>query len=125
MRSFTMSTTQRNQVTIPGEVRHHLGIESRDKVSFTIEDNGAVRLRKAPFTLETVYGSVKALEDHGDLEDIIRMAKEEKASDLAQYPFLDFADALGVAHMEARGIAEILSYDMDFDRLPGVARVEP
>ena len=82
MRSFTMSTTQRNQVTIPGEVRHHLGIEPRDKVSFTIEDNGAVRLRKAPFTLETAYGSVKALDDHGDLEDIIRMAKEEKAAEL-------------------------------------------
>jgi len=61
MRSFTMSTTQRNQVTIPGEVRHHLGIEPRDKVSFTIEDNGAVRLRKALFIIETVYGSVKAM----------------------------------------------------------------
>ena len=82
MRRFTMSTTQRNQVTIPGEVRHHLGIEPRDKVSFTIEDNGAVRLRKAPFTLETAYGSVKALGDHRDLEGIIRMAKEEKAADL-------------------------------------------
>ena len=79
MRSFTMSTTQRNQVTIPGEVRRYLGIEPRDKVSFTIEDNGTVRLRKAPFTLETAYGSVQALEDHGD---IIRMAKEEKAADL-------------------------------------------
>ena len=82
MRSFTMSTTQRNQVTIPGEVRHHLGIEPRDKVSFSIEDNGAVRLRKAPFTIETVYGSVKTLDDHGDIEDIIRMAKEEKAAEL-------------------------------------------
>ena len=49
-----------------------------------------------------------------------------RALDLyAQYPFLDFADALGVAHMEARGITEILSYDRDFDRLPEVARVEP
>ena len=49
-----------------------------------------------------------------------------RALDLyAQHPFLDFADALGVAHMEARGISEILSYDRDFDRLPGVARVEP
>lgn len=82
MRSFTMSTTQRNQVTIPGEVRRHLGIEPRDKVSFTIENNGSVRLRKAPFTLETAYGSVKALEDDRDLEDIIRMAKEQKAADL-------------------------------------------
>ena len=43
----------------------------------------------------------------------------------AQYSFLDFADALGVAHMAARGIAEIVSYDRDFDRLPEVARVEP
>ena len=43
----------------------------------------------------------------------------------AQYPFLDFADALGVAHMEARGVSEILSYDRDFDQLPGLARVEP
>ncbi len=82
MRSFTMSTTQRNQVTIPAEVWHHLGIEPRDKVSFAIEDNGTVRLRKAPFTLETAYGSVKALEGHRDLDDIIRMAKEEKAADL-------------------------------------------
>ena len=82
MRSFTMSTTQRNQVTIPGEVRHHLGIEPRDKVSFTIEDDGAVRLHKAPFTLETAYGSVKAREDHGGIEDIIRLAKEEKAAAL-------------------------------------------
>ncbi|MDE0137082.1 MAG: PIN domain-containing protein [bacterium] len=49
-----------------------------------------------------------------------------RALDLyAQYPFLDFADALGVAQTEARGITEILSYDRDFDRLPEVARVEP
>ena len=44
------------------------------------EDDGAVRLRKAPFTLETAYGSVKALEEDRDLADIIRMAKEEKAA---------------------------------------------
>lgn len=43
----------------------------------------------------------------------------------AQYSFLDFADALRVAQMEAREITEILSYDRDFDRIPEVARVEP
>ena len=49
-----------------------------------------------------------------------------RALDLyAQYPFLDFSDALGVAHMEAKGIVEILSYDTDLDRVPGLARVEP
>jgi len=43
----------------------------------------------------------------------------------AQYPVLDFEDALSVAHMEAVGISEIVSYDRDFDRVAGIARVEP
>lgn len=43
----------------------------------------------------------------------------------ASSPFLDFEDALTVAHMERRGINEILSYDTDFDRVPGITRLEP
>jgi predicted nucleic acid-binding protein len=40
-------------------------------------------------------------------------------------PFLDFEDALAVAHMERQGVREILSYDMDFNRISGITRVEP
>ena len=40
-------------------------------------------------------------------------------------PFLDFEDALAVAHMERQGATEILSYDRDFDRVDGIKRVEP
>ena len=43
----------------------------------------------------------------------------------AVYPFLDFEDALAMAHMDEQGIREVLSYDTDFDRVSGVARVEP
>ncbi len=43
----------------------------------------------------------------------------------ASSPFLDFEDALAVAHMERRGIVEILSYDRDFDRVGGISRLEP
>ena len=43
----------------------------------------------------------------------------------AASPFLDFEDALAVAHMEHAGVNEIVSYDRDFDRVPGVRRVEP
>ena len=43
----------------------------------------------------------------------------------ASSPFLDFEDALAVAHMERRGMREILSYDRDFDRVEVVQRVEP
>lgn len=38
---------------------------------------------------------------------------------------VDFEDALAVAHMERRGITQILSYDKHFDRIEGLERVEP
>ena len=52
MPQFTTTTTQRNQVTISA----------------------------AEFSLETAYGSVKPAPDDPDLNDIIRDAKDEKAS---------------------------------------------
>ncbi len=49
-----------------------------------------------------------------------------RALDLyASSPFLDFEDALAVAHMEQRGVTEIVSYDKDFDLVAGLQRVEP
>ena len=49
-----------------------------------------------------------------------------RALDLyAASTFLDFEDALAVAHMERIGAREILSYDRDFDRISGINRIEP
>ncbi len=49
-----------------------------------------------------------------------------RALDLyASSAFLDFEDAVAVAHMEQRSIAEIVSYDRDFDRVAGLRRTEP
>ncbi len=49
-----------------------------------------------------------------------------RALDLyAAHRFLDFEDALAVAHMERQHISEIVTYDRDFDRVPGVKRSEP
>jgi predicted nucleic acid-binding protein len=41
------------------------------------------------------------------------------------YPQLDYEDALIVAHMQDRGIEEVISYDEDFDGVPGTIRREP
>ncbi|MCL5961776.1 MAG: PIN domain-containing protein [Chloroflexi bacterium] len=38
---------------------------------------------------------------------------------------IDFVDALNVAHMEKADIGRILSFDRDFDNLPGIDRREP
>jgi len=40
-------------------------------------------------------------------------------------PKLDFADALSVAHMERQKLSTILSFDEDFDGIPGITREEP
>ena len=79
MRQFTTTTTQRNQVTIPAEVRRVLGIKPRDRVAFTVEDDGQVRISTAEFTLETAYGSVKPARGERDIDEIISDVKEEKA----------------------------------------------
>jgi len=38
---------------------------------------------------------------------------------------IDFIDAYNTAHMEKWGLAEIYSYDLDFDRIAGIIRLEP
>jgi len=49
-----------------------------------------------------------------------------RALDLyAWSPFLDFEDAVAVAHMEHEGMTEVVSYDRDFDRIANLTRVEP
>ena len=38
---------------------------------------------------------------------------------------MDFVDALAIAHMEARNVTEVYSYDEHFDGVSGVRRLEP
>ena len=38
---------------------------------------------------------------------------------------LDFGDAMIVSTMEQTGSRDLYSYDRDFDRIPGITRVEP
>ena len=83
MREITTTTTQRNQVTIPVEVRRLLGLKPGDQVAFTIEDGGKVRLAAASFTLESAYGSVKPSTSPEDFDEVSRSAKDAKAEDTA------------------------------------------
>ena len=80
MREFTATTTTRNQVTIPAEVRRALGLKPRDKVAFTIEDDGEVRLAVV-FSLESAYGSVKPSATPEDFDRISQNAKDAKAEE--------------------------------------------
>jgi predicted nucleic acid-binding protein len=48
-----------------------------------------------------------------------------RALDLYAGTSMDFVDALVVAHMEARKVTELYSYDKHFDGVSGIRRLEP
>jgi len=78
MKEIVTSLTQRGQVTVPAEVRRLLGLKSRDKVAFAI-DNDQVRLVPVTFTVEAAYGSVKPRNRPEDFKALSRAAREERA----------------------------------------------
>ena len=78
MRTVTSTITTKGQVTIPAEVRRHLGVGDHDQVVFVI-DNDQVRLQPVDFTLESAFGSVAPNNKPEDFEILTRRAKEERA----------------------------------------------
>ena len=80
MREIVSTITRKGQVTIPSEVRKHLGVGTPDKVAFVIEGD-SVRLKSVAFTLDTVFGSIPARPGTSpDFEREIEEAKEEEAA---------------------------------------------
>lgn len=49
----------------------------------------------------------------------------QKAFDLYCDMNISFADAFNAAYMQSEGLTEIYSYDTDFNKLPGIKRIEP
>jgi AbrB family looped-hinge helix DNA binding protein len=76
MKEIMRTVTQKGQVTIPFEIRNLLGLKTRDKVIFKI-DNDNIRLTSAKYTLETAYGAVKPLNNVEDFKKLKQIAIEE------------------------------------------------
>src|SRR3712207_456519 len=80
MKELVATVTRKGQVTVPAEVRRHLGVGTPAKVAFVI-DGDEVRLKPVAFTLDTVFGSVPARPGTSpDFEREIEEAKEEAAA---------------------------------------------
>ena len=77
MKERIATVTQRNQVTIPVEIRRLLGIKAHDRVIFTIE-NDQVILQPAPHSLQSLASSLTPLNPGLDPDERIREAKEDK-----------------------------------------------
>lgn len=102
-------------------------------------ERGELRARTADtvvfetvFTLERHYRETKAVIRDAllpliELPGILLPGKQRlrRAFDLYVDKNMSFADAYHVALMEQLGVEEIASFDRDFDRVPGIKRVDP
>src|SRR5206468_2044832 len=75
-REIYSTVTSKGQVTIPLEVRKHLGVATNKKIAFVIKADGEVEVKTPKYpTLASLRGaagkSKRPLIDH-DMEDIIR-----------------------------------------------------
>ena len=87
---------------------------------------------EAVFTLERRYRAAKSVIREGllpliELPGLVIPGKQRlrRAFELYVDRNLSFGDAYHVALMEQLSIEEIASFDRDFDRVPGIRRVEP
>jgi AbrB family looped-hinge helix DNA binding protein len=78
MRSATSTITAKGQITIPADIRRHLGVDVNDRITFVV-DGDDVRLQPARFSVATAYGSVEPITRPEDFEERIDQAKEERA----------------------------------------------
>ena len=60
MRTIESPMTSQGQITIPPEVRRHLGLANRDRVTFVI-DEAEVHLMAEQHTIESVRGSIPGI----------------------------------------------------------------
>lgn len=86
VREIIATITGKGQVTIPREVRRHLGVDPADKVAFVLSDTGTVELRPARFAVADLRGIVPPLPGRvtADFKDQIAEALEERADRLVR-----------------------------------------
>ena len=78
MIEISVKIGSKNQITLPAEVRHRLGVSSTDTIAFVFAEDGTIHLRRARFDLESIIGSIPSLPDESlDLEREIAEATAE------------------------------------------------
>lgn len=75
--TFHSTVTQKGQVTIPVRIRKKLGIRSKTKVTFEMDNDGNIRLEKPLKSVREVFEESKP-KNKISVEKAIEMAKKEK-----------------------------------------------
>ncbi len=80
MKEIVMTMTSKGQVTIPAQVRHHLGLKKNQKIALVIEDKGTVRLKVPRYpTVASIRGAAGTLVKRLSWKETREIACEERA----------------------------------------------
>lgn len=78
MKEIVSTITSKGQVTIPVEVRRHLGVGTSEKITFVIGDAGEVQLKAPRYsTIESLRGAAGALKQPVPWKEMREIARED------------------------------------------------
>jgi len=81
MKEILSTISSKGQVTVPAEVRRHLGVGKNEKVAFVIEDEGSVRLIAPEFpTVASLAGAAGSLTKPLTWPEMRRIAREDRSA---------------------------------------------
>jgi len=79
MKEINSTITSKGQVTIPAEVRRHLGVDKGDKLTFVIDDDGGVALRIPQFSdVASLAGAAGSLNERLSWDQMREIAREDR-----------------------------------------------
>ena len=78
MKEIIATVTSKGQVTIPVEVRRHLGVSEHSKLAFVIESDDSVRIRPAMFPdIDSLRGAAGTLDRPMSWDEMREIARED------------------------------------------------
>lgn len=85
MKEIVSTITSKGQVTIPAEVRRRLGVGSRDKIVFAIDERGEVQIRASRYpTIASLRGAAGSLKQPLPWAELRRIAQEDRTEARSQ-----------------------------------------
>jgi len=79
MKEIISTISSKGQLTIPAEVRRHLGVQSHEKIAFVIESEGEVKLRVPRYSdIDSVVGKAGSLKRPLSWHEMRKIAKEDR-----------------------------------------------
>lgn len=83
MREFIANISRKGQITIPAEIRTHLGIKNHDKIAFVIDEEGIVRLKVLRYpAVDFLAGAAGSLSKPLSWKEMRKIAYEDRFSAL-------------------------------------------